>query len=69
MKAPAYHLRPNKAVDRLIFMEAIQHLEGVHPLDSYTYYGFGGPFLEDCRLIYERHPKIKIVSSNGNWRY
>lgn len=62
MRGPAYHLRPNKAVDRLIFMDAIQHLERLQPLESYTYYGFGGPYLEDFRLIYERHPDISIVS-------
>jgi hypothetical protein len=62
VSAPAYHLRPNKAVDRLIFMDAIGHLERLHTLDTYTYYGFGGPYLEDFRLLYERYPTIDAVS-------
>lgn len=62
MRGPAYHLRPNKAVDRLIFMEAIQRLERVNPLKLYTYYGFGGPYLEDFRLLYERYPDLAVVS-------
>lgn len=49
MTVPAYHLRPNKAVDRNLLMDAIGMLAG---MDSdgprgYTYHGFGGPYLED----------------------
>jgi len=66
VSGPAYHLRPNKAVDRLIFLDAIQRLDRLHPLEAYTYYGFGGPYLEDFRLIYERHPDIRIVSIEQN---
>lgn len=66
MSGPDYHLRPNKAVDRLIFLDAVQHLDRLHPLESYTYYGFGGPYLEDFRLIYERHPAIRTVSIEQN---
>ncbi len=35
-------------------------------LSDYTYYGFGGPYLEDCRLIHDRCPEIKIVSIENN---
>lgn len=62
MASPAYHLRPNKSVDRLLFLECIgiyRHLNGV--LDP-TYYGFGGPYLEDFRLIYEAFPRMRMVS-------
>lgn len=66
MSGPAYHLRPNKAVDRLIFLDAVRYLDRLHPLDVYTYYGFGGPYLEDFRLVYERHPEIRTVSIEQN---
>ena len=62
MKHPPYHLRPNKAVDRLLLLEAIRLLERVEDLSEYTYYGFGGPYLEEFRLLYEFCPQVKMVS-------
>lgn len=64
MTVPAYHLRPNKAVDRLALMEAIRRLDRLDGkgLQGYTYYGLGGPYLEDFRLLYESYPKIGMVS-------
>lgn len=62
MRGPAYHLRPNKGVDRLIFMDAIRILGRLTPLRTCTYHGFGGPFLEDFRLVYESNPDIGMVS-------
>ncbi|MDE0316892.1 MAG: hypothetical protein OXM61_18550 [Candidatus Poribacteria bacterium] len=63
MKHPPYHLRVNKAIDRFLLIEILDRLKrnGVD-LSNYTYYGFGGPFLEDCRLIHDRCPEISIVS-------
>ena len=68
MTGPAYHLRPNKAIDRLALMEAIRHLArlGRNGLRGYTYYGLGGPYLEDFRLLYELYPKIRMVSFEGD---
>lgn len=64
MKHPAYHLRLNKAAERLAFIEAIRLLERLNEggLDDYTYYGLGGPYLEDFRLLYEFFPQIGMVS-------
>jgi hypothetical protein len=62
VRHPPYHLRPNKAVDRLTFIEAIALLAQVADLSEYTYYSLGGPYLEDCRLLYEFHPQISMVS-------
>ena len=62
MKQPPYHLRPNKAVDRLALVEAIKRLGRMGDLSEYTYYGLGGPYLEDFRLLYELCPEIKMVS-------
>jgi len=62
MRHPPYHLRPNKAVDRLMFVEAIRRLGKLAPLSDYTYYGLGGPYLEDFRLLYDFCPEIKMVS-------
>ena len=64
MKHPAYHLRPNKTADRFALLEAIKRLEKLHDggLRDYTYYGLGGPYLEDFRLLYEVCPEIGMVS-------
>ncbi len=64
MRHPAYHLRPNKTADRFAFIEAIKRLERLSKggLGDYTYHGFGGPYLEDFRLLYEFCPDIGMVS-------
>lgn len=61
-KHPAYHLRPNKAVDRLIFVEILRAFELLYPLDNHVYIGFGGPFLEDFRLLAQVFPKLELIS-------
>ena len=66
MKHPPYHLRVNKAIDRFLLVEILDILKRHCDLSDYTYYGFGGPFLEDCRVIHSRCPEIKIVSIEKN---
>lgn len=66
MKSPAYHLRPNKSAERFAFIEAIRKLGDLCNLSEYTYYGLGGPYLEDCRLLYEFFPEISMVSIEEN---
>jgi len=66
MRHPTYHLRPNKAVDRLALIEAIRRLEKLGNISEYTYYGLGGPYLEDFRLLYEFCPGLKMVSIEKN---
>ena len=66
MKHPPYHLRVNKAIDRFLLVEILNILKKHCDLSNYTYYGFGGPFLEDCRLINARCPEVKIVSIEKN---
>ena len=62
MSQPPYHLRQNKAVDRLIFVDAIQRLWLLDDLSGCIYHSFGGPYLEDLRLIYESFPEMSMVS-------
>lgn len=63
MQHPPYHLRPNKAVDRLLFAELLRWLDNPQVMEEgYTYYGFGGPYLEDFRLIHECFPAMEMVS-------
>lgn len=63
MSHPAYHLRPNKAVDRMLLVDVIRILErSGTDISAFTYYGFGGPYLEEFRLLYEICPQIRMVS-------
>ena len=62
MKHPPYHLRVNKAIDRFLLVDILDILKRHCDISDYTYYGFGGPYLEDCRLIHDRCPEIQIVS-------
>lgn len=68
MRSPAYHLRPNKAADRFALLEAIRRLPllGDGGLEEYTYFSLGGPYLEDCRLLYEFCPEMRMVSIESN---
>ena len=67
MKHPPYHLRVNKAIDRLLLVDILDILKRhCDNISDYTYYGFGGPFLEDCRLIHDRYPEIQMVSIEKN---
>ena len=49
-----YRLRPNKAVDRELFLSLLMRLAPKLLLETYHYVGLGGPFLEDFRLIHGR---------------
>ncbi|HBF31655.1 O-methyltransferase [Rhizobium sp.] len=49
-----YRLRPNKAVDRELFLGLLSRISAALHLETYRYIGLGGPFLEDFRLIHAR---------------
>ncbi len=58
-----YQLRPNKAVERLLFAELLNRLDPRLRIGSdYEYFGFGGPQMEDFRLLNECFPKMKMLS-------
>lgn len=51
-KAHPFHLRPNKHIDRRLFVESLQLLSHIHNVREYGYISLGGPFLEDARIMY-----------------
>jgi hypothetical protein len=61
LRHPPYHLRSNKAIDRLALIDTIKRLGHISDLRSYTYYGMGGPYLEEFRVLSELHPEIRMV--------
>lgn len=57
-----YRLRPNKAVDRELFLSLLMRLAPKLALEKYHYVGLGGPFLEDFRMIHSRLGIAKMTS-------
>lgn len=49
-----YKLRPNKAVDRELFLSLLTRLAPTLALEMHHYIGLGGSFLEDFRLVHGR---------------
>jgi len=56
-----YRLRPNKAVDRELFLSLLMRLAPRLSIDKYHYVGLGGPFLEDFRMIHGRLGIVKMT--------
>lgn len=57
-----YHMRPNKAVERQLFVELLSKVNRFKPIRLYTYVGFGGSFLEDFKLIHTYFGNKKMIS-------
>lgn len=62
MGNPVYHLRPNKAVDRNLFVESLLKLEKVYDLSQYRYIGFGSYEFDDFKLMYKSLGLIDLHS-------
>jgi hypothetical protein len=60
MNHPPYHLRVNKAVDRLLLVNVIRSLGKEY--EEGTYYTLSGPFLEDLRVMDHFFPRMRLVS-------
>lgn len=58
----AYNLRPNKFVERQLFVELLEILCTGIPRDDFVYVSMGGPQLEDQRLIHQRLGFKNLVS-------
>lgn len=63
-----YHLRQNKAIERNLFIELLSMLNRFRPIIDYTYVGFGGPFLEDFKLMHSHFGNVGMISleNDGN---
>jgi hypothetical protein len=62
--SPAYHLRTNKAVERLLFIELLRRLDRAlsRPIAQYKYVGLGGPYLEDFNLLHATFGNNEMTS-------
>jgi hypothetical protein len=66
MKHPPYHLRLNKAIDRYLLIDILSRLARKNDLAEYNYYGLGGPFLEDFRLMGRYFHDLRMTSLESN---
>lgn len=60
MRHPPYHLRTNKAVDRLLLVDVLRKMDFY--CSDFTYYSLAGPFLEDLRIMDHFFPDMRLVS-------
>jgi hypothetical protein len=60
--SPAYHLRTNKAVERLLFLELLRKLDGSIPVAKCKYVSLGGPYLEDFSMVHGAFGNRDMVS-------
>lgn len=58
----SYPLRPGKFVDRGLFVELLQHVDRSAPMREAVYVGFGGPCMEDHRVIHAALGLKRMIS-------
>lgn len=61
-----YHLRQNKAIERNLFIELLRRIGFAVNISDYQYIGFGGPFLEDYKLV---HNALRITDMHSIERH
>jgi hypothetical protein len=57
-----YHLRHNKAIDRNLFIDLLARVGRWVNISDYTYVGFGGPYLEEFKLLHGHLRVSKMIS-------
>lgn len=53
MSQPFYHLRPNKYVDRFLFVNCLNRIGSVIDLKSHRYIGFGSYLFDDFKQVHD----------------
>lgn len=59
---PFYHLRPNKNIDRNLFIQTLIGLSRLYPIPEYQYTGFGSYLFDDFRLLHDNLNISKMIS-------
>ena len=62
MSQPFYHLRPNKYVDRYLFINCLERLASVINLKSHRYIGFGSYLFDDFKQVHDRLNISSMIS-------
>ena len=53
-----YHLRQNKAIERNLFIDLLSKIGRYRNISEFSYFGFGGPFLEDFKYL---HSSLRLT--------
>lgn len=53
MSQPFYHLRPNKYVDRYLFVNCLNRISSVIDLKNHRYVGFGSYLFDDFKQVHD----------------
>lgn len=59
---PFYHLRPNKSIDRSLFVQTLIGLSCQLPISDYSYTGFGSYLFDDFKLLHQMLNISKMTS-------
>lgn len=59
---PFYHLRPNKSIDRNLFVQTLIGLSRSFPISDYQYTGFGSYLFDDFKLLHDTFNIQKMTS-------
>ena len=62
----SYQVRPNKYVERHIFVDLLSHLGRMLKIEDYLYVSMGGRLLEDFKLVHGRLNLKKMMSIEGD---
>lgn len=61
-----YSLRPNKAVDRQLFIDLLVRANRYLSIGDYTYISFGGTYFEDFKLMHSYFGNDEMISIEGD---
>ena len=59
---PFYHLRPNKQIDRSLFVQTLIGLKRFLPMEAYRYTGFGSYLFDDFKTLHDTLNICSMVS-------
>lgn len=59
---PFYHLRPNKSIDRKLFVQTLIGLNQCWPISEYQYTGFGSYLFDDFKILHDTLNISKMIS-------
>ena len=62
MSQPFYHLRPNKYVDRALFIKCLEQLSRTINIKSHRYIGFGSYTFDDFKQIHDKLDISTMIS-------
>lgn len=60
--SPFYHLRPNKYIDRHLFVQVLSGLRKKYVIEKYQYIGFGSFMFDDFKILHNQLGIVEMIS-------